>query len=140
MPLALSQGTFDGLVSTDESCASSSLWESGLKYSLADHQFVGEYIPMVSLTFWNKLTPEQQALMTNIWHDNIPTYRANMAAAQTKARATLESHGVKIVDPTPEQTAAERKKMLPETDQLAKEIKVSPEIVKMVSDDVGSSA
>jgi TRAP-type C4-dicarboxylate transport system substrate-binding protein len=132
VPLALSQGTFDGLVSTNESLASAKLWDAGVKYALEDHQFVGEYIPMVSLTFWNKLSPEQQKTMKDLWAQNIPTYRQNMAAAQSKARQTLESHGVKYTDPTAQQTAAERQKMMAEQDQVAKDIKLSPEIVKLV--------
>ncbi|MBV9518017.1 MAG: hypothetical protein JO068_07835, partial [Hyphomicrobiales bacterium] len=140
VPLALSQGTFDALVSTNESLASAKLWDAGVKYGFEDHQFVAEYIPMVSLAFWEKLSPELQKLMTDLWAQNIPTYRANMAAAQAKARQTLEEHGVKFADPTPQQTAAERQKMLVEQDELAKEIKVSPDLVKLVMADVGNAS
>ncbi len=48
VPLALSQGTFDGFVSTNESCATAKLWEAGVKYSYQDHQYVGQYMPMIS--------------------------------------------------------------------------------------------
>jgi TRAP-type C4-dicarboxylate transport system substrate-binding protein len=140
VPLALSQGTFDGLVSSNESLVSAKLWDSGVKYSLADRQFVAEYIPMTSQVFWDKLSPELQKMMTDVWAENVPTYRANMAAAQTKARATLEEHGVKIADPTEEQTATARKQMLAEQDQLAKDIKVSPEMVKLIMAEVGSGS
>jgi TRAP-type C4-dicarboxylate transport system substrate-binding protein len=140
VPLALSQGTFDGLVSSNESLVSAKLWDSGVKYSLADRQFVAEYIPMTSQVFWDKLSPELQKMMTDVWAENVPTYRANMAGAQTKARATLEEHGVKIADPTEEQAAAARKQMLAEQDQLAKDIKVSPEMVKLIMAEVGSGS
>ena len=90
--------------------------------------------------FWDKLSPDLQKMMTDIWAQNIPTYRTNMAAAQTKARATLEEHGVKFADPTAEQSAAERKKMMVEQDQLAKDIKVSPEMVKLIMAEVGSGS
>jgi C4-dicarboxylate-binding protein DctP len=140
VPLALSQGTFDGLVSSNESLVSAKLWDSGVKYSLADRQFVAEYIPMTSQVFWDKLTPDLQKMMTDIWAQNIPTYRTNMAAAQTKARTTLEEHGIKIADPTPEQIAAARKQMLAEQDQLAKDIKVSPDMVKLIMAEVGSGS
>jgi C4-dicarboxylate-binding protein DctP len=63
-----------------------------------------------------------------------------MAAAQTKARGILEEHGVKMADPTAEQTAAARKQMLAEQDQLAKDIKVSPEMVKLIMAEVGSGS
>jgi len=140
VPLGLTQGTFDGLVSTDESLVTASLWEAGIKYALADHQFVGEYIPMISLAFWGRLTPAQQALMTDIWGQNISQYRALMMERQVKARATLEQHGVAYVDPTPEQTQAERLKMAAETATVVHEIKLSETMVTQVRADVGSAA
>jgi C4-dicarboxylate-binding protein DctP len=140
VPLSLSQGVFDGFVSSDESCVSAQLWDAGVKYSLADHQFVAEYVPMVSTVFWNKLSPELKKTMTDLWAQNIGTYRTNMAAAQAKARKTLESHGVKFVDPTPQQIAADRKRMLPEQASLAKTLKISPELVKLISAEVGTSS
>jgi C4-dicarboxylate-binding protein DctP len=140
VPLALSQGTFDGLCSTNESLASAQLWDAGVKYALEDHQFIGEYIPMISLAFWNKLPPDLQKLFTDIWAQNIPAYRAHMAELQNNARQTLEAHGVKFVDPTPEQIAEERQKMMPEQDQVAKESKISPEMVKLVMDEIGSAS
>lgn len=138
--LSLSQGTFDGLVSTNESLASGQLWDAGVKYAFEDHQFIGEYLPMVSLTFWNKLSPDLQKTMTDLWLQNVPTYRANMAAAQTKARQTLEQHGITFVDPTPQQTAEERQKMMLDQDKVAKDIKISPDMVKAVMAEIGSTS
>src|SRR6202161_1739625 len=112
VPLALSQGTFDGLVSSNESLVSAKLWDSGVKYALEDHQFIAEYIPLLSQVFWDKLTPEQQKMMGDLWAQNVPTYRANMAAAQTRARGTLQEHGIKFADPTAAQSAEEREKMM----------------------------
>jgi C4-dicarboxylate-binding protein DctP len=140
VPLALSQGTFDALVSTNESLASAKLWEAGIKYGLEDHQYIGEYIPMIRGNFWNELPPDLQKTFTETWAQNIPTYRANMAAAQTHARQTLESHGVQFFDPTPQQIAADRNKMLPFTEQEAKEIHVSPEMAKLVTAAAGESS
>jgi TRAP-type C4-dicarboxylate transport system substrate-binding protein len=136
VPLALSQGTFDGLITTNESLVSVQLWEAGVRYGLQDHNFFGAYIPMVSKSFWDKLPPDLQALMTSLWAENIATYRANMAAAQEKARGTLESHGVKFTDLTPAQATEIRKDMLKEQDQVAKDLKVSAEIVKLMTADV----
>jgi len=140
VPLALSQGTFDGLVSSNESLASAKLWEAGIKYAIEDHQFFAEYIPMVSLTFWNRLSPELQKLTTDLWARNISTYRSNMAQRQIAARQTLEEHGVKFFDPSPQQIADLRKRMMAEQDQLARDIKVSPDLVKMVMADVGDAS
>ncbi|HTZ79326.1 MAG TPA: TRAP transporter substrate-binding protein DctP [Stellaceae bacterium] len=140
VPLSLSQGTFDGLVSSNESLVSAKLWDSGVKYALEDHQFIAEYIPLVSQAFWEKLGPDLQKLMTDTWAQSVPTYRDNMAAAQLRARKTLEEHGIKFADPTAEQTAAERKRMVAEQEQVAKEIKISPEMVQAVMATVSTAS
>jgi len=133
VPLALSQGVFDALVSTNESLATVQLWDAGIKYAYEDHQFFAMYIPIVNVTFWKKLTPELQNLMTKLWADNIPAYRKRMEDGQLKARGILESHQVKFTDPSKAQILADRKKMIPETEPLAKELKLSPELVKLIT-------
>ncbi len=133
VPLALSQGTFDGLTTTNESIASAKLWDSGLKYGFETHEALNAYIPMVSQTFWKKLPSDLQKLMLDVWVQNIPTYRANMAKAQTLARTTLIEHGIKFVDPTPDEIAAIRARMMPTQDALAAELKISPDLVKQAT-------
>ena len=140
VPLALSQGVFDGFVSSDESVVSAQLWDAGVKYVLEDHQFVAMYVPLVSEIFWKKLSPDLQKMMTDIWLQNIPTYRANMAAAQAKARGTLESHKIKFADPKREQTLAERALMMKEQDELVKTLKISPEMVKLVMSAISTAS
>ena len=100
MPLALSQGTFDGLISSERKSGQRQTLGSRRRHTPGDHQFIAEYIPLVSQAFWYKLSPDLQKMMTDLWAQNVPTYRANMAAAQTKARDTLEEHGVTFVDPS----------------------------------------
>ncbi len=140
VPLALSQGTFDGFVSTDESVTSAKLWEAGVRYSYADHQYVGQYVPMVSQAFWAKLTPEQQKIMLDLWAKNIPTYRANAAEAQLKARKTLEETGVTFVDPSKDDLNANRKVMQADVATLIKDAKLSPEIVRLTDEAIGGKA
>jgi len=132
VPLALSQGTFDGLSSTNESLASAKLWESGVKFGFEDHSFMGEYIPLMSETFWKKLPPDLQKLMIDLWRDNIGTYRKNMEEAQIEARHLLDQHGVKFVDPSAERLAEVRQKMLPLQDDIAKELRITPSLVTQI--------
>ncbi len=140
VPLALSQGTFDGFVSTDESVASAKLWEAGTKYCYTDHQYLGQYVPLVSNAFWGKLTPEQQKLMLDLWAKNIPIYRENAAAAQSRARKLLEEKGVAFVDPSKDELASNRRVMQADIASLVKEAKLSPEIVRLVDDAIGSKS
>ncbi len=136
VPLALSQGTFDGFVSSDESVNSAKLWEAGVKYSYADHQFYANYIPMVSDAFWSKLAAAEQKLMRDVWAANIARYRTMAAKSQSDARETMKSHGVSFADPTPEQVAADRKRMIDAQADLIRDMKLSAEIVKLVNDAV----
>ncbi|HEY0181165.1 MAG TPA: TRAP transporter substrate-binding protein DctP [Rhodopila sp.] len=138
--LALSQGTFDGLITTNESIASVKLWEAGVRFSLQDHNSFAAYIPMVSNIFWKALPGDLQTMMTQIWAENIPTYRTNMAAASQRARAVMESHGVKFTDITPAEGKEVRDRMLKEQDAVAKELKVSAEMQKLMDQDLARAA
>lgn len=129
VPLALSQGMFDALQSTDESCASAKLWDSGLRHALIDHQNMGDYIPMISDRFWSGLTPALQTLVTDLWAANIGQYRQNLAAAQDRAKADLKAHSVQIAYVAPEDLAEQRKRMMADQDEVAREMKMSPDIV-----------
>ena len=135
VPLALSQGTFDGLSSTDESLASAKLWDSGVKYGFEDHEFIGFYIPMVSDAFYNKLPPDLQQLLVKVWTDNIGAYRNGMEAAQAQARKTLEANRIVFYSPPPNELADIRAKMMPMQDATAKELRITPELLKKVAAD-----
>jgi C4-dicarboxylate-binding protein DctP len=135
VPLALSQGTFDGLTSTDESLASAKLWDSGVKFGFEDHEFIGFYIPMVSDSFYKKLPPALQTLVVDVWKENIAGYRANMEAAQAQARKTLEANGIVFVAPSETELAAIRKQMMPLQDGVAKELRISPALQQQVTAD-----
>jgi TRAP-type C4-dicarboxylate transport system substrate-binding protein len=140
VPLALSQGTFDGFVSTNESVASAKLWEAGVRYSYQDHQYVGQYMPMISEAFWTKLTPDLRQQMVDLWAANIAGYRDNAAASQTRARKLMEDNGVSFADPAQDILNAARKAMQADVANLAKDSKLSPEIVRLAEESVTGSA
>jgi TRAP-type C4-dicarboxylate transport system substrate-binding protein len=133
VPLGLSQGTFDGLITTHETVASGQFWESGIRHALEDHQFIGEYIPIVSLAFWQKLSPDLQQVFSDLWRENVAAYRAQMATAQSRAREMLQAHGIGIVAPSAEELAARRQEMMANQEQVAKLSKISSEMVSTVS-------
>jgi C4-dicarboxylate-binding protein DctP len=131
--LGLSQGTFDGLITTNETIASAQFWESGVRHALEDRQFTGEYIPIVSLDFWHKLSPDLQQIVADTWHDNIAAYRARMAAAQARARDLVQVHGIKIAVPSADDLEAKRQEMLGHQEQVAKLSNISGEMVSALS-------
>ena len=134
VPLALSQGTFDALQSTDESCASARLWDVGLHYGLIDHQCMGDYIPMIGEAFWGALSPALKSLVTDLWAANIGAYRGNMAVAQEKAAKELQARGVRLTVVAPSELAEQRKRMLSQQDKVAREMRISPEIVARITE------
>jgi TRAP-type transport system periplasmic protein len=140
VPLALSQGTFDGLITTNESAFSAKLWEAGLKYSVQDHQNVNLYVPLVNASFYENLPADLQKLMIDLWAQNIPTYRKNMLGAQEHALEELKGHGLEAVAPTDAELADIRKRMLAEQDKLVKDLKLTSEVPKLLAEDLGSLA
>lgn len=134
VPLALSQGTFDALQSTSESCASASLWNAGLHFGLVDHQSMGDYIPMIGEAFWAALSPALKSLVTDLWAANIGIYRANLAATQKSAEKELMARGVRLAYVPPDELAGQRKRMLAQQDKLAREMRISPEILARINE------
>lgn len=138
VPLAMSQGTFDGLISSNESANSAKLFDSGLRYSLQDRQGMGLYIPMVNPAFWQKLGPKLQETMMTLWHDNMATYRANTAKSQQNGRAALEKQGVKFVDVPQSELDKIHADLVKVQDKAVAEAHISPKLVELVMADVSA--
>ena len=138
VPLAMSQGTFDGLISSDESAYSAKLFDSGARYSLQDQQGMGLYVPVVNQALWTKLGPKLQEMVMKTWADSLPTWRVNTLKSQEDGLAALVTQGVKVVHvPQPELDAVHAK-MLKEQDKAVADAHISPELVKLIMADVGA--
>jgi TRAP-type C4-dicarboxylate transport system substrate-binding protein len=111
-----------------------------VKYSYQDHQYVGQYMPMISGTFWSKLSPDIQKIMLDIWAANITTYRANAVASQDRARKTMADNGVVFTDPSQEVLVVARKAMQADVANLAGAAKLSPEVVHLSEESVNGTA
>jgi C4-dicarboxylate-binding protein DctP len=138
VPLAMSQGTFDGLISSNESVNSAKLYESGMRYSLQDRQAIAFYVPLVNQSFWAKLGPKLQETVLRIWAENLPTWRANTAASQQHARDELGTHNVSFVDVSQAELDTIYAQMVKEQDKAVADAHISPELAKMVMADVGA--
>jgi TRAP-type C4-dicarboxylate transport system substrate-binding protein len=136
VPLAMSQGTFDGLISTNESTNSSKLYDSGMRHSLQDRQGMGLYVPLVNHDLWEKLGPKLQDTAKKLWADNLPTWRENTGASQARARDALTKQGVSMVDVPQAELDAVQAKMVKEQDKVVADSHISPELVKLVMADV----
>ena len=98
---------------------------------------MGLYVPLVNNDLWQKLGPKLQETVKKLWADNLPTWRENTAASQTRARDALTEHGVSMVDGPQAELDAVHAKMLKEQDKVVADSHISPELVKLVMTDVG---
>ena len=138
VPLAMSQGTFDGLISSNESVNSAKLFDSGMRHSLQDNQGMGLYVPMANADFWQKLGPKLQETVRQLWAENIPTYRANTAKSQAAARGVLEKQGVVFVDVPQAELDRVHADMLKVQDKAVADAHITPKLVELVMADVGA--
>jgi len=130
VPLALSQGTFDALFTTNESVKSAKLWDSGVKFSLQDYQFFAQYIPMASEAFWKKLGPDLQKVVTELWAAKIDGWRKEMAESQAESLEVMKKAGIKVVAPDAATLDATRRKLLGTQDAVVKDLKLDPALVE----------
>lgn len=131
LPLALSQGVVDAVTTTHESSVTAKLWDSGLKYSFEDFQFFGQYVPMVSLDFWNKQPKAVQDALKASWDATVGEQRKNAAEAQLKARDILMQHGIKITSPSKAEITAARKRLMTTQADLVKDMKIDADAVNI---------
>lgn len=129
VPLALQQGAVDGLITTNMSAASAKLWDAGVKHAFLDQQYFGQYVPMVGRSFWERLTPEQQQIITDSWAAIIDEARADADAGQEDAREELEEQGVTVVEPSQDELGKWRGRLTDTQADLVEEIGIDPELV-----------
>lgn len=138
VPLAMSQGTFDGLISSNDSTNGAKLFDSGVKHSLQDHQAMGLYVPMANQRFWAKIGPKMQETILGLWAENLPAWRIRTANVQDAAKGKLVSQGVVMTTVPQADLDAVRARMLPHQDRAVADAHISPELVKLVMADAGS--
>ncbi len=136
LPLALSQGVVDAVSTTHESAFTAKLWDSGLKYSFEDYQYFGQYVPMVSVDFWNKQPKEVQGALVAAWDAIIAEQRKMAAQAQIDAREVLIKNGIKMAGPSKAEIVAARKRLMAVQNDLVKEMKIDADAVQLGLDEL----
>lgn len=132
VPLGMSRGNFDALVSTADSILGVKLWESGVKTTYANYMVYNQYLPMVSNNFWGKLPNDLQKVMTDTWEELVDGERTAAFESEESAVVTLETHGVRTVRPSPTEVAAERALLMKQQDRYVETLKLDPALVKAV--------
>jgi TRAP-type C4-dicarboxylate transport system substrate-binding protein len=101
----LVQGVVDGAENNWPSYETGRHYEVAPYYSLTNHVLTPEIL-LMSKTRWDKLMPEDQAIVRQSARDSVPFMRKLWDARVAKAKAIVMSSGVKIneVDPEPFRT------------------------------------
>ena len=129
VPLAMSQGVMDGLLTTFESSVSSKLMDSGMKFSFEDRNLFGQYVPMMRANFFNKQPKEVQQAILESWDIAATQERKDASAAQIKAKETLIKAGLVVVVPTPAEVLGARRELMKIQPELVKSIKMDQDVV-----------
>ncbi|WP_374448235.1 TRAP transporter substrate-binding protein DctP [Stella sp.] len=127
VPLALSQGTVEGVYTTFESVRSAQLWDSGLKHAFVERAALLPYVPMVNLAFWDKQKPEVQQHLLAAWKDAVAWGREDGRKRQVDAMKLAQSKGISVVQADQAELDRVRRAML----------SIQPDLVKKMNMDQG---
>lgn len=129
VPTALSQGTIDGLLTTNETIRSAKLHEAGVKSAFVDQVAVIYILPMVSKSFWSKLGEKHRKAFADTWESVVDGERAEALRRQDAAAAELAKAGVKYTQPDPAELKAVNERMNALIPEIVKALKIDPAVV-----------
>ncbi len=133
VPQALQRSTVDGLFTTYESVRSAKLWDSGVKFAYENRQSFQQYVPCISGRTWKSYPKDIQNLITTVWNEKIDAIRDKAAARQESAKADGIKNGIKVDVPTKADIDASRAKLMAKQDDIVKELRIDPKLVKLIS-------
>jgi len=136
VPLAMSQGVMDGLLTTYESSRSSKLMDSGMKYAFEDNNQLNQYVPMIRQNFWDDQPENIQKAILESWAVASEWQRNQALGAQEAAKKELMGNGLQVTVPTAEQINAARKELMSIQDGLIKDMKIDPEVAQQAYDNL----
>ena len=124
VPIHLQQGTIDGLMTTHETIRSAKLWEAGLKYAMDTRGVFFQYVPMIGQPTWDKLGPDLQATITDVWEETIDGARELAAARQMSARDEGIANGIQVIEADAAELASFRAELIGQQDDLIEEMRI----------------
>lgn len=132
LPECLPRGRVDAILTSYETLRSVSLWKAGIRHAFEDKEYFPQYIPLIRMSFWNKLSDDTRRILIDTWEKQAHTARQEAAVAQLKAKNILMKKGVEVVVPNPQKVEIWRQKLLSNQDEFVKILKIDPELVRQV--------
>ncbi len=138
VPLALAQGSMNGIQSSHETVASTKLWEVGIKYCFEDRANLIIYVPMISLKFWDNLTLREQDVLTRTWQEVVSDSRNFSAMRQLQARQRLLANGIECLQPGNEELESKRLQMKDVSTRLAKSLGIDDSLYEALIEQINT--
>ena len=132
VPLALSQGTVEGVYTTFESVRSAQLWDSGLKHAFVERAALLPYVPMVNLGFWEKQKPEVRQHLTEAWATAVAWGREQARTRQNDAMKLVQEKGITVIHADQAELDRARRAMLAIQPDLVKKMNMDQQLVDEV--------
>ena len=132
LPEYMRRNRIDALLTSYETIRSARLWEAGVDHVFEDCEYFPQYVPMVRLSFWDKLPPAIQETIMTTWEAYVDESRRAAAEAQVRAKEKLLRHGVKVVVPDPRQIERWRNQLLGQQQRFIQALDIDPELVRQV--------
>jgi tripartite ATP-independent transporter DctP family solute receptor len=121
---ALQQGVVDGAENNPPSFHLSRHYEVCKHYSIDEHTSIPDVL-MINATFWNSLTPQEQAWVQEAADESAQHQKQLWKKASEKAMAEVQAHGVHVY--YPDKTAFEHK-----VEDIYEEYRDQPEIYDLI--------
>ncbi len=131
LPPRIKDGYVDGVLTTFESIRSAEMWKYGLQYAYTDSEYFPQYIPMVSLSFWQVLTPEQQQIFREVWNNAADEQKRAAAEAQWEARKIAEANGMQIFSPAYNEIRTTRLLLQGERENMIQSLSLDPSFLAL---------
>jgi TRAP-type C4-dicarboxylate transport system substrate-binding protein len=132
VPQAMQRGTVDGLATTFESVRSAKLWDSGVKNAYVSQHSFSQYLPTVSGKSWAKYPKDIQDLITTTWAAKVDSLRSRAKERQESAKGDAKKNGIVVIEPSIDDLAGARKKLMAKQDALIKELDIDPGFMTLI--------
>lgn len=136
VPLALSQGTIDALLTTHETIRSSQMHEAGVRSVFIDQVSVLYYVPLVNRRFFEGLSAEHRAAFIAAWDGVIDDQRTEALRRQDAAAVENAANGIAIHEPDPAEVAAVNERLIALVPEVAAGLGISDDVVDLATSEL----
>ena len=128
-PQTLARGSVDGLLTSYETVVSAALWQAGIAHAYEDRQYFAQYVPIVAMNVWLRLSQEIRDIISATWDECVVPAREQAAIAQRNAKLRLIAEGVKVTVPSKSMQDATRARLIEQETAIAERMGIPKEIL-----------